>query len=61
MGRKRLVLREARFGAVPHGDGLTDVRVWAPFAGSVAVRTKHEMTLERAGESLDWRNFTRLG
>jgi hypothetical protein len=50
MGRKRLVLREARFGAVPHGDGLTDVRVWAPFAGSVAVRTKHEMTLERAGE-----------
>jgi maltooligosyltrehalose trehalohydrolase len=37
-------------GAVPRGDGTVDVCVWAPGAGSVAVRAEEEVALERDGE-----------
>ncbi|HEU5476908.1 MAG TPA: alpha-amylase family glycosyl hydrolase [Gaiellaceae bacterium] len=39
-----------RLGAVPRGDGTADVRVWAPGAGSVAVRAEQEVALEQEGE-----------
>jgi maltooligosyltrehalose trehalohydrolase len=39
-----------RLGAVPYEDGTTEVCVWAPSAGSVAVRSDEEIELERDGE-----------
>ena len=39
-----------RLGAVPAGDGTTDVCVWAPACERVAVRAEEEVELERDGE-----------
>jgi maltooligosyltrehalose trehalohydrolase len=39
-----------RLGAVPCGDGTVEVCVWAPGAGSVAVRAEEEVELARDGE-----------
>jgi maltooligosyltrehalose trehalohydrolase len=39
-----------RLGAVPVGDGTVEVRVWAPSAGAVSVRSDEEVALERDGE-----------
>ncbi|HET8751114.1 MAG TPA: alpha-amylase family glycosyl hydrolase [Gaiellaceae bacterium] len=39
-----------RLGAVPCRDGTAEVCVWAPSAGSVAVRAEEEVDLARGGE-----------
>jgi maltooligosyltrehalose trehalohydrolase len=39
-----------RLGAAPCEDGTVEVRVWAPSAGSLAVRSDEEIELERDGE-----------
>ena len=39
-----------RLGAVPVGDGTVEVRVWAPSARAVSVRSEEEVALEPDGE-----------